>query len=106
MRLSQAGEVVGDWETHVMDSGVPGERVRVSRTTHLEEKGLRKDSEQQGHKQCMAPFSPMCWGSGPRSPALCPHGQQSQRLPLSNSLRGNCQVLVEDHRNRGSCSLN
>lgn len=47
VRLSQAGEVLGDWEIHVRSSSVSvsGQEVGVSRP--LEEKGLRKGSGQQ-----------------------------------------------------------
>lgn len=47
------------------------------------------------------PFLPRARVLVQGAPGLCPHGQQSQRLPLSNL--GNRQTLLEDPRN-GSLS--
>lgn len=86
MRLLQAGDVLGDWETHVRGFGVSGEK--MSGTTHLRKgQWAAKVTGRTGHLSL-----PCAQVLVQGVPGLCPLGQQRQRLPSSNSFRGSHQT--------------
>lgn len=84
VRLLQAGDVLGDWETHVRGFGVSD---KMPGTTHLK-KGLRKGqwaAKVTGRTEHLS--LPCAQVLVQAVPDLCPNGQQRQRLTSSNSFR-------------------
>lgn len=89
VRLLQAGDVLGDWETHVRGFGISGER--MSGTTHLK-KGLRKGQWAAKVTDRTENLSLPCAQVLVRGYQASAPMASRDRLPSSNSFRGNHQT--------------